>query len=115
PEAPDFELTLEPKPRGTRRDVRRERPWVVCPVLADVPDYTVAIGERCLFHATSLRQNRETGLQFLRQRPRITSRSMQGNGDDPMEDFPLGDGTADTVAHVVCPYCGEANEIGVDP
>ena len=30
-------------------------------------------------------------------------------------DFPLGDGTADTVAHVICPYCGEPNEIAVDP
>lgn len=45
----------------------------------------------------------------------ITSRVMHGNGDDPIEDFPLGDGTADTVATVVCPYCGEENEIGVDP
>ena len=40
---------------------------------------------------------------------------MRGNGDDPIEDFPLGDGTADTVAHVICPYCGEPNEIAVDP
>ena len=31
------------------------------------------------------------------------------------EDFPLGDGTADTEATVVCPYCGEENEIAVDP
>jgi len=30
-------------------------------------------------------------------------------------DFPLGDGTADTSGEVVCPYCGEANEIGLDP
>jgi hypothetical protein len=40
---------------------------------------------------------------------------MHGNGDDPIEDFPLGDGTADTVATVMCPYCGEQNEIAVDP
>jgi cysteine-rich CPXCG protein len=40
---------------------------------------------------------------------------MHGNGDDPIEDFPLGDGTADTTASVVCPYCGEENEIAVDP
>ncbi|HKJ91643.1 MAG TPA: CPXCG motif-containing cysteine-rich protein [Longimicrobiales bacterium] len=33
-----------------------------------------------------------------------------------LEDaFPEGDGTADTAATVVCPYCGEANEIAVDP
>ena len=31
------------------------------------------------------------------------------------EEFPLGDGTADTDAVVHCPYCGEANEIALDP
>ena len=31
------------------------------------------------------------------------------------EDFPLGDGTADTAAAVTCPYCGEWMEIAVDP
>ena len=31
------------------------------------------------------------------------------------EDFDLGDGTADTAATVICPYCGEPNEVGVDP
>jgi hypothetical protein len=30
------------------------------------------------------------------------------------EDFPLGDGVADTEATVVCPYCGEAVEIALD-
>jgi hypothetical protein len=30
-------------------------------------------------------------------------------------DFPLGDGVADTQAEVWCPYCGESNEIGLDP
>ena len=30
-------------------------------------------------------------------------------------DFPLGDGTAETDAHVQCPYCGESNEIALDP
>jgi len=40
---------------------------------------------------------------------------MTSNGDDPIEDFPLGDGTADTEAEVRCPYCGEMNEIAVDP
>jgi hypothetical protein len=36
--------------------------------------------------------------------------------DDPAldEDFPLGDGVADTEATVVCPYCGEAVEIALD-
>jgi hypothetical protein len=31
------------------------------------------------------------------------------------EDFPLGDGTADTDATVFCPHCGEAVEIAIDP
>lgn len=37
-------------------------------------------------------------------------------GDERLdEDFPLGDGTADTAADVVCPYCGEDVTITVDP
>lgn len=37
--------------------------------------------------------------------------------DDPTLDaaFPLGDGVADRTAEVWCPYCGEPNEIAVDP
>lgn len=37
--------------------------------------------------------------------------------DDPSldDDFPLGDGTADTSAEVSCPYCGESQEIAIDP
>lgn len=31
------------------------------------------------------------------------------------EAFPLGDGTADTDAAVLCPYCGETVEIALDP
>ena len=30
-------------------------------------------------------------------------------------EFPLGDGDADTEAFVECPYCGEVNEISLDP
>jgi hypothetical protein len=45
------------------------------------------------------------------------------NGDEPDpdldaeldRDFPLGDGTADTDALVVCPYCGERVDIALDP
>ena len=54
------------------------------------------------------------------------------NGDDPFdedldpggdaaeeerldEDFPLGDGTADVDGVVWCPYCGEMNEVSLDP
>jgi hypothetical protein len=31
------------------------------------------------------------------------------------EEFPLGDGTAETEALVTCPYCGESVEITLDP
>lgn len=31
------------------------------------------------------------------------------------EEFPLGDGTADTVTTVECPYCAAAVTIGLDP
>lgn len=35
---------------------------------------------------------------------------------DPLDDdFPLGDGVADTDAIVECPYCGEVVEITLDP
>lgn len=37
------------------------------------------------------------------------------NEFDLDRDFPLGDGTADVDGTVVCPYCGEANTIGLDP
>ena len=38
-------------------------------------------------------------------------------GEDPELDeaFPLGDGTADVGGTVWCPYCGEANEVSLDP
>jgi hypothetical protein len=36
--------------------------------------------------------------------------------DSSLDDgFPLGDGTADTEATVVCPYCGESIELAIDP
>jgi hypothetical protein len=35
--------------------------------------------------------------------------------DDLDEEFPLGDGTADTAGSVICPYCGEENAISLDP
>jgi hypothetical protein len=30
-------------------------------------------------------------------------------------EFPLGDGRAETVATVYCPYCNETVEIAIDP
>ena len=36
--------------------------------------------------------------------------------DDNLDDeFPEGDGTAQTEATVLCPYCGEEVEIAIDP
>jgi len=36
--------------------------------------------------------------------------------EDRLDDeFPLGDGTVETEATILCPYCGEINEIGLDP
>jgi hypothetical protein len=40
---------------------------------------------------------------------------MSLNDDGLDEEFPLGDGTAETAATVLCPYCGEINEIALDP
>ena len=31
------------------------------------------------------------------------------------EEFPLGEGTAETEGTVLCPYCGEPNEVALDP
>ncbi len=35
--------------------------------------------------------------------------------DDPLDEFPSGDGVADTRATVACPYCGAAVGIVLDP
>lgn len=35
--------------------------------------------------------------------------------DELDEEYPLGDGTVQTEATVLCPYCGEPNQISVDP
>lgn len=37
------------------------------------------------------------------------------DSDDLDEEFPLGDGTADTEGEVRCPYCGEVSSIALDP
>jgi hypothetical protein len=43
-----------------------------------------------------------------------------GDGDADLganldDEFPLGDGTVETEATVICPYCGEAVGIALDP
>lgn len=35
--------------------------------------------------------------------------------DDELEDESADEGTVETEATVLCPYCGELNEIGLDP
>lgn len=35
--------------------------------------------------------------------------------EDIDEEFPRGDGTADSEAVVHCPHCGEPNDIALDP
>ena len=37
------------------------------------------------------------------------------DSDELDEEFQLGDGTADGDATVSCPYCGETNEVALDP
>jgi hypothetical protein len=37
-----------------------------------------------------------------------------GSGDDLDEEFPLGDGTADLDASVMCPYCAEPVTLALD-
>ena len=46
-----------------------------------------------------------------------TAGADDADGDDDAleDDFPRGDGTADTSAVAYCPYCGELNELAVDP
>ena len=41
--------------------------------------------------------------------------NIEGEDDDPDDDFPLGDGSATRESTVFCPYCGEAVSISLDP
>ena len=40
---------------------------------------------------------------------------LNGEEHEREEEFPLGDGTAETAASVYCPYCNESVEIAIDP
>jgi len=40
---------------------------------------------------------------------------MRNEEDDLDEEFPLGDGTADTAVKVNCPYCSEPVVMTIDP
>ena len=44
------------------------------------------------------------------------ARKHVSHDDDNLDDeFPEGDGTAQTEATVICPYCAEEIEISIDP
>ena len=45
----------------------------------------------------------------------LSDEEIDGEIDERLDEFPLGDGTADTSAVVECPHCGEPNEIALDP
>lgn len=42
-------------------------------------------------------------------------REREREEETPEDEFPEGDGTADTDSEVQCPYCGELVEIVLDP
>ena len=77
---------------------------------SDAPDGIGKLGNR-----------RGTGGQEQDAQPDREGQSGDSTGamtlrDDELDEaFPLGDGTAETSATVCCPYCGEINEIGLDP
>lgn len=45
----------------------------------------------------------------------LTRHEVKFNEGPNEEDFPLGDGTADTEASVTCPYCAEDVTVALDP
>ena len=47
--------------------------------------------------------------------PVVYSVLMRDDDDWLEETFPLGDGTADTSAEVVCPCCGAPGQLHLDP
>jgi hypothetical protein len=53
----------------------------------------------------------------MRTHPREEPELPPDPEDEPWldEEFPLGDGVAEMEGIVVCPYCGEVNEVALDP
>ena len=45
----------------------------------------------------------------------MIERDEEWTDEDVDEEFPAGDGTAETETIVRCPYCGEPNEVALDP
>jgi hypothetical protein len=65
----------------------------------------------------SLRGDSPPSLDAVRYFPRMVD---FGNDEEWTEEeieseFPRGDGNAETEAFVECPYCGESNEVSLDP
>ena len=84
----------------------------ICSPVRPVPDVT---------GATSNQSNGADGLPppFRPARyfpPMVDSSDEEEWTQDRIDDeFPLGDGDAETEAFVECPYCGETNEVTLDP
>ena len=54
---------------------------------------------------------------FRRFREQLARDFADAPPDDALldDEFPLGDGTADTESLIRCPYCGQMNDIALDP
>jgi len=65
----------------------------------------------------SLRVDRPPSPATVRYFPRMVDfgDDEKWTEDEIEAEFPLGDGDAETEAFVECPYCGETNEIALDP
>ena len=55
------------------------------------------------------------GNLFVRSNASLAQRHVSHDDDSLDDEFPEGDGTAQTEATVVCPYCAEEVEIAIDP
>jgi Cysteine-rich CPXCG len=64
---------------------------------------------------TSARTGEMCGVYISRNSDAEASSPLIDFFDDLDDEFPLGDGTADTAGSVICPYCGEHNLIALDP
>jgi hypothetical protein len=65
----------------------------------------------------SLRVDNRATLDAVRYFPRMVDfgDDERWTEDEIETEFPLGDGDAETEAFVECPYCGESNEVTLDP
>lgn len=94
--------------RGARRKQRPDNdlPLGVAAALSTAGDATV-----------SLRVDSPPSRATVRYFPRMVDfgDDEKWTEDEIEAEFPLGDGDAETEAFVECPYCGETNEVALDP